>query len=800
MNPGPHFRLTLFSLLAFLVAGCGTEVPLCTLEEVDQAGQVNSTSYFLGDRDNDGFDEIYLADRVKGRICFSDHFLKTREFTLDFLGSVAGLADLNGDGQAALGIARGIPRERVWISFFDLSASTYPPNPDPIVEIEGFRNPGYDFRPEHDWHCSLSLCGMADFDGDGCDDLVVKVQTSYELIPRGIWIYDGKSLQEGGSADVLCYFRMAGTPEVVIIGDMDGGKDGKPEIVVKAGAPDNWTTHEKPDDWPVERTDDRPRVLFLEYDEKQRSLVEKQCWESKQKIEPLDLLVGPEMPVGGRYFYLLWPARTRGGNVGKIERINGRTRQSDSTRWFEKRVFFSLSRFDPSAEFQGMVISRTDGQVELLDENLICLNSVRLLPSQAIFPRFVADLDCNGNDELVATTGNSLAVLSLPGLEFLSSRTFPVKPASVFPRQNGKNPCDLCVSYPSVKPPTGEGDSREYVDLTAYHMVPQAAPVSSGKDWFYAFLLFCGGVGAGAAAVSLIRRRENPDPAESIDARCRQKFLDVLRSVGHGKITSSILSQLRMILGHLHHDPGGGSGLDERMDELVSGFRGIAWPQLNRVPPAARAAGVSPAVLTRYEAALGGLQEAMIHSDPAKTGSFPVPSGTIVKSIDDLSACRQTMLEEQKAHFRCDPVEVAEGVLRAALPDARKMNVVIEPLQARIGPGVRAFARERDLDIILEDLVAIAFRAVKNSPEKRVALIVDSSGERVVVDVCDTGPGIGDERKNRIFDRDYPPREIGSKLGLFQVAEILDRYGGRIFVAATEPGKGTTIRTELKPI
>ncbi len=802
MKPVVSNRLMQFSLLALLLAACGRESTPFTLENVEQSSSHGCTSYYLDDWNGDGYDELYQSDKHKERICFSCSFRKTREFQLDDMVGVAGLADLTGDGEKALGILRQIPGERTWISFFDLAAATYPPNPEPVAEIEGFRDHGHDFRPRYDWTCSASLCGMADFDGDGCDDLVVKVQTSYELIPRGIWIYDGKSLRLGGPARILCFFRMAGNVETVLIGDMDGRRGHRPEIVVRSGAPDNWTTHEKPADWPVKHADDRARVLFLEYDSEKNALAEKQCWESKEALEPIELLPGPEMPAGGRYFYLFWPSRqSGGGGLGKVERIDGRTRNVDRAFWFEKRVDYSLSRFEPSAAFKGLVFSCLDGQVELLDQDLERVGSGYPCMSRSLCTRFIADIDCNGTDELVATAGNDLKILSLPGLKVLASRTFPEKPQSVIPRHNGGTLCELCVVCPPENPPgIAEQEKEGYADLLAFRMVSSAPLGSQGWIWLTRLLFLGGGGAAGFLVACVLRRGKGRLSGDAAGSRSRQQFLDVLRSVSHGKITSSNLSQMRMLLGHLQHDPEAGSDFDERVNEIVAAFRGVSWQQLNRVPAAARAAGVSPSVLNFYEAALRVLQEALIESDPAKPAALSGRSGAIVKAIDDLSAGRRSMLDEQMVHFRCDPLQVVARLLKAALPRAREAGVEIAPLQASIGPGVTAFALERDLHFVVDDLLAIAFLAVEESPEKRIELRVDSTGERIVIDVSDTGPGIGEDLRNRIFERDYSTDETGSGPGLFQAAELLDRYGGRIFVARTGPGIGTTLRVELEPV
>ena len=78
------------------------------------------------------------------------------------------------------------------------------------------------------------------------------------------------------------------------------------------------------------------------------------------------------------------------------------------------------------------------------------------------------------------------------------------------------------------------------------------------------------------------------------------------------------------------------------------------------------------------------------------------------------------------------------------------------------------------------------------------------AGEGVVVEVRDTGSGIGPEHLPRIFERFYradPARsrdQGGTGLGLSIVKHLVEAHDGRVDAEST-PGKGTTIRIVLPP-
>jgi two-component system sensor histidine kinase BaeS len=71
------------------------------------------------------------------------------------------------------------------------------------------------------------------------------------------------------------------------------------------------------------------------------------------------------------------------------------------------------------------------------------------------------------------------------------------------------------------------------------------------------------------------------------------------------------------------------------------------------------------------------------------------------------------------------------------------------------------------------------------------------SGDRVALSVRDTGQGIPDELRPRIFERFVKgPGSPGSGLGLAIAKDVVSAHGGTI-EASSDPGKGTEIRFTL---
>lgn len=80
-----------------------------------------------------------------------------------------------------------------------------------------------------------------------------------------------------------------------------------------------------------------------------------------------------------------------------------------------------------------------------------------------------------------------------------------------------------------------------------------------------------------------------------------------------------------------------------------------------------------------------------------------------------------------------------------------------------------------------------------------ITLRVETVGERVIVEVSDTGKGIKKKDMRNVFRPGFTTKSRGWGLGLSLAKRIVEEYhDGKIFVKSSELGKGTTFRIELK--
>jgi len=95
----------------------------------------------------------------------------------------------------------------------------------------------------------------------------------------------------------------------------------------------------------------------------------------------------------------------------------------------------------------------------------------------------------------------------------------------------------------------------------------------------------------------------------------------------------------------------------------------------------------------------------------------------------------------------------------------------------------------------------VLLNLVKNAAEAmggkgRLAIRTFRRGKFAVVDISDSGPGIPDELKAKIFDAFFSTKAEGMGLGLSISATIIEHHGGQLSLARTSK-RGSTFRLEL---
>jgi signal transduction histidine kinase len=119
----------------------------------------------------------------------------------------------------------------------------------------------------------------------------------------------------------------------------------------------------------------------------------------------------------------------------------------------------------------------------------------------------------------------------------------------------------------------------------------------------------------------------------------------------------------------------------------------------------------------------------------------------------------------------------------AAQADAKICSSVVDA-QVRCPPGL--------LQVVVGNVLGNAVKFMRGQPERKIRLSTELVRGGCLLRIDDTGPGIPDAARERIFDpffRVPGTKQPGTGIGLATVRRILEAHGGRITMEAREgPG------------
>jgi signal transduction histidine kinase len=102
-----------------------------------------------------------------------------------------------------------------------------------------------------------------------------------------------------------------------------------------------------------------------------------------------------------------------------------------------------------------------------------------------------------------------------------------------------------------------------------------------------------------------------------------------------------------------------------------------------------------------------------------------------------------------------------------------------------------------DANQLKQAFLNVTSNAIQSMPQGGTLTIGTSQkGERIIVRITDTGPGIPADHLDKLFVPFFTTRKTGSGLGLAVTKRIVDNHGGEIGVES-EVGEGTTFEISL---
>ena len=163
-------------------------------------------------------------------------------------------------------------------------------------------------------------------------------------------------------------------------------------------------------------------------------------------------------------------------------------------------------------------------------------------------------------------------------------------------------------------------------------------------------------------------------------------------------------------------------------------------------------------------------------------------SNLVIKHVDRIAGIISRMLEFAKEKPKAIETVDLNDVIRSTLEMFAISRITLKQELTEV-PPVKGDAEE-----LQEVFINLIQNAIEAMPEGGTLTLRSYKEEgKVVTEVSDTGKGIPEEIRQRIFDPFFSTRHEGVGLGLSIVYRIIREHGAEIKVAS-EVGKGTTFR------
>lgn len=163
----------------------------------------------------------------------------------------------------------------------------------------------------------------------------------------------------------------------------------------------------------------------------------------------------------------------------------------------------------------------------------------------------------------------------------------------------------------------------------------------------------------------------------------------------------------------------------------------------------------------------------------------------------DLARIESGLLSQEREEINVAALLEDQATFSRPGAESKKISLNVAPFEKPLRP---LFANRQNIEEVLSNLIT---NAINYTPEGgAITLSAKEEGDFLCLEVADTGIGIAEEDRERIFERFYRVKDehtryvIGTGLGLSIVKKIVEAHHGRISVES-EPGRGSTFRVHL---
>ncbi|TDI80377.1 MAG: HAMP domain-containing protein [Caldithrix sp.] len=227
--------------------------------------------------------------------------------------------------------------------------------------------------------------------------------------------------------------------------------------------------------------------------------------------------------------------------------------------------------------------------------------------------------------------------------------------------------------------------------------------------------------------------------------------------------------------------------LKEKQDQVVSLEKMAAWREIARILAHEIKNPLTPIQLTVQH------MKDKYEGDDPEYGKLLEECSEIV--IDEIESLR-TLVREFSEFARMPKLSLSHGDLNELVEEVRKLypNNNISMELERTLPELN-FDHEKMRRVVI-NLIENGLDSINEKGVGDIQIRTSLEDKMAVIHYSDTGNGIPDEIREKIFEPYFSTKKSGMGLGLAIVKRIIEEHGGRISIESEE-GKGTKFEIEL---
>lgn len=688
--------------------------------------------------------------------------------------------DLDADGKPE--IALSVKQDTLaWAEIARISAEA-PKRLDCELIAKTHAIQGNDFDGNGEWDGWIDGFEALDVNRDGQKDMICTVNTGFDQNPRGIFVFDG------ATGEKLWEFLTAGPINKICCADLTG--DGDKEILLTAWATDNQNATNG-------MADSKCYLICLD---KMGQILWKDAiggvfFSTDFVITELNALPGAEIccvyASGDYQDKSTWhELQIRDGQQGALlhyYRIPTRFR------------YLSIVDFNRDTVNE-ILAANHNGSIFLFDSHLNVLAQKKIteiVDCPTIHE--VVDLNQDGEPEILLSVENRMLVLN-KRFDILGeySADFDIEKLHYF-RQ------PYYGELISILQGRDEARSNIFIKIHKTSALERSwQNLHSKFNPFYTLLVLVLGILIGALAFKLypvLLRR----PIQLMYTRkyeSRKALFDALTAFRHSR--TPIDSNLLRLSLYFKNPPDDGARFkvyQKRLEPIITFYFDHTAKRLRQVFEKIRASKTGMNQLKPLEQAAERLERLLNEFADANRDQRKRMQHfeKVPNLIDDMQQRLAHLKSEVDFYFSTDIIEKTKRIVTSTSDFMRKQGIRFTRFLIQGDIDAKGLIDERDFTTVIKELFTNACNAMRDSARKELCVDIRIDERKIILDIIDTGSGISEEDQSKLFEREFSTND-GGGLGLYHAKLTLNQYGARIGVAESQPGRGTTMRVELKRV